>query len=243
MTWPLVLLLTLAASTPPPEVIRLAEEGAAALRDGDPSGAAAALEAVRAQGWESAALLVQLAAAYRMQGDLGRARLHAERAARLDPRGAHALAADLAREAGDPPRPPPGLLEALGAWTGRRVGPATLLGLAALGWTVGLLAAASLVRRQRSPRSLRGVVAVGLGTAALAGALALATLRAGPPSQAVVLAPETAVRTTPSLAADTLALLGAGRTVALRGGRDLWRRVRLPNGTSGWAEADALAPL
>jgi hypothetical protein len=48
------------------------------------------------------------------------------------------------------------------------------------------------------------------------------------------------VRAGPSADAGAVATLPAGRLVGLGRGEGLWRAVRLPDGTSGWAEAAAL---
>jgi Flp pilus assembly protein TadD len=137
----LALLVPLAAQADDrAEAERLFTLGVALAEEGDLAGAAAAFEGALATGWTSPALAFNLARTYHASGDLGRARLHAERAARLAPRDAEVQALRLRTEraAGDPPARAPTATGAALAWVGRRV-PAGLALVLAWGLWMGAL--------------------------------------------------------------------------------------------------------
>ena len=227
-----VLVLLLQVAAPSAEADRLFEAGAALLAEGDTAGAVAAWEGAADLGWTSSATEHNLGTVALMRGDVGRARLHLERAARLDPSSpvvAHNLR--LAREAaGVGARP---------AWRrawdrlGGVVPPGGLVALA-LGLAFTTLGVV-LMERRRLGVAL-GVLAV-VAVSAAAFALWERTAPVG-----IVVAPEADVRAAPSAAARGVARVRAGETVAVGDAEAGWRRVEA-DGAEGWLPEAAVERL
>lgn len=219
------------------EAARLFELGTALAAEGDTTGAVAAFEGARATGWTSAAVEHDLGTLALARGDIGRARLHLERAARLGPSAATAQNLRLVRERADAPAP----TAAERLWR-RLVATAGVGGLVVLALLLTYVAAAlaGLVR-QRGGRGLRaGAWALGaiaaIAVLAAVGALAEASRAVG-----VVLV-ESDVREAPSPEADGTGRLAPGQTLTLGGKTGGWRHVRT-GGAEGWVPAEAVERL
>ena len=233
----LALLLALAAAPAAAQAPRADAERAFALglalaAEGDTTGAAAAFEAARAGG-ASAALEHNLARLALARGDVGRARLAAERAYRLDPSAAGvADVLDAARQAaGD--APPTALRLRLDA----AVGPLGPLGVVLLALALAALAALAVWQRHRLPGLVVGL-AVALAALALGGAAALLAERT---ALDAVLVESAALRGAPSPDAPEGLRLDAGRLVHAGERRDGW--VRLGGGLDGWVPEGAVEAL
>ena len=214
------------------EADRLFTLGQQLVAEGDTTGAVAAWEGAVATGWTSAAAEHNLGTVALTRGDVPQARLHLERAARLDPLDA-AIAQNLrlARErAGE--RPPSSAQRAFAAV----VGVLTPLGLVALALAVafGALGLGMAGRRRW---------AAGLGVLAVA-AVSVATLAVMEVTRplAVVLVDEAPVVETPSPSAPGVARLRAGETVEAGEAVDGWRPVTVGR-SEGWVRADAVARI
>lgn len=239
-----LLILLLLVAGPPAGALhdaqRLLEQGNELIAEGEVLGAIAAYEQALQTGWRSPALLVNLSAAALQAGDDGRARLYAERAARLapsDPDAAHNLA--LARRAAgeSAPRPPTATGAAV-AWTASRVGAGAVLWMALVLWLVlcGMVA----LRFWRPSALLRRATLVMAPLAIAALALAAAVAHDEAASRGVVMVEEAVVRSAPDLNASTTTTIGAGELLRTRRTRGTWREVRLPDGATGWVDAGAL---
>jgi tetratricopeptide (TPR) repeat protein len=225
------------------EAERLFALGVALAEEGDLAGAAAAFEGALATGRTSPALAFNLARTYYAAGDLGRARLHAERAARLAPRDAEVQALRLRTEraAGEPPARAPTATGAALGWVGQRVPAGVALGLAWGLWmgALGLLAARPL-RGDWTKGGRRAVLLlVALAVLALGVAVVLAHEEARP--RAVVVGSGVTLRASPRPDAPAVQTLPPGRMVTLDRREGDWQRLRLPDGTLAWAEAGGLA--
>lgn len=222
---------------------RLAAANAAYLA-GDLDAAAAGYQALLADGFEGAALHLNLGNALLRLGQRGRAVASFERALRLDPGDADARANLALARAGNVDRVVGGeetsaaraLVERTPAWP-----TAVTLGACwALVW--GLLAA-----RLRAAGTARALLAAG-ALAALAGALGAGALLAAKAADArtpaaVVIAEASGVREGPELALKPAFELHAGTRLRLLERRGEAARVRLANGLEGWIRAGDLEAL
>ena len=233
------LLLALALLTGPAhaqadraEAERLFDLGNRLVAEGDTAGAVAAWEGAAEAGWTSAALQHNLGTVALTRGDVARARLHLERAARLAPLDdAVARNVALARQRAGEPEPA----------TARRVWNATLGVLRPLG--VVALALALAFGALGLAVAGRWRLAAGLGmlaALAVAGA-ALAVWEATRPV-GVVLVDDAAVVESPAATAPGVARLRAGETVEVGPEAAGWRPVAVGR-AEGWVRADAVAPL
>lgn len=238
----LALLIALAAGCtpePPPEAERLFALGVERAEAGDHRGGAAAFEAVLEAGWASPALLLNLAHAYAEAGDLGRARLYAERAERLAPRQGDVRAARnrLARLAGDPPARPPTVTEAVAARLARGIGSGVLLGLALALW-VAVTAGVAVLLWFRPRGLVERVGLVGLALAAVfVFGLAVLTARYEHRPEAVAMG-ETALYAAPG--GGEVGRVAAGRLLRLGPSEGAWQAVRLADGAEAWVGRDQI---
>lgn len=230
------LLLALALLQPAPdartEADRLFTLGQQLIAEGDSTGAVAAWEGALATGWTSAAAEHNLGTVALARGDAPRARLHLERAARLDPLDA-AIAQNLrlARErVGE--APPSASDRALASV----VGVLTPLGLVGLALAVSFGALGLLMAGRR--RLALGLGAVALGTITVA-AVAVAEVTR---PLAIVMVDEAPVVESPVPSAPGVVVLRAGEAVEAGDPVDGWRPVTLGQ-TDGWVRADAVAPI
>jgi hypothetical protein len=216
---------------------RLAAADALHLQ-GDLAGAAAAYEALRAEGLGGAALHANLGTTRWLLGERGRALaawLRAERAAPNDVavRANLALArtARVDRLDGDEGR---GLLARLAVRTPDPAAVAAFL----MPWTALWLALA--LRPRAAPRAL-AAAAVLCAVGAAAGGTLLATRAAEvEASRAVVVAPSAPARPGPERALRPAFELHEGAEVRVLEARGDAVRVRLPNGLEGWLDASAV---
>lgn len=228
----LALLLLQSAPDPRAEADRLFTLGTELIAEGDTSGAVAAWEGARATGLTSAAVEHNLGTVALRRGDVGRARLHLERAARLAPlNDAVTQNLRLARRAA-------GAAERSAverAWNGL-VGVVGRLGLVALALalTFGALGLFFLDRRR---------LALGVAAAALlAVAVASGALWERSRPLGVVLAPEADVTEEPSAESVTVARVRAGEVVQVGEAAAGWRRVEA-DGAEGWLPERAVERL
>ncbi len=234
MTGIVLLALLQAAPAPaasPAEAERLFAVGTALVAEGDTSGAVAAWQGAVATGWTSAAAEHNLGTVALARGQTAAARLHLERAARLDPLDdAVARNLALARARAGAPEP-----SAAGAGWTRAVAVVRPLGLVALALALAFGALALLLLDRR-----RVAVAVG-AVALLAVVAASAAVWERTRPLAVVMA-EVAVVESPAPSASAVARLRPGETVSVGEAEDGWRPVRVGR-ESGWVRADAVAPI
>lgn len=227
MTLALVLLL----ATTPAEADRLFALGTSLVAEGDTAGAVAAWQAAQATGWTSAAVEHNLGTVALARGDVGQARLHLERAARLAPLDADvARNVDLARVRSG--TSPPSF--ARRAWT-RAVAILNPLGLVALALALAFGALGLGLSGRRS-------WALGIGAAAVVGVAAASVAvweATATPGVAVV---EATVVEAPSPTASTLARLDAGAVLSVGEARDGWRQVRVGR-QRGWVRAESVVPI
>lgn len=227
-----LVLLLLQAAGPSAEAERLFEAGQALVAEGDTAGAVAAWEGVLATGWTAAAVEHNLGTLALERGDVGRARLHLERAARLDPASAstaHNLR--LAREAAG--------LGARPAWHAawdRLVGVVGPVGLVALALSLAFGALGVWFLERRRTAAAVGVLAL----VAVAAAGAALWERTRP--VAVVVAPEADVREAPAASAAAVARVRAGETVTVGESEAGWRHV-VADGEPGWLPEAAVERL
>ncbi len=228
----LVLVLALLQPAGPAEPDRLFDLGLQLVAEGDTAGAVAAWQGATADGWTSAAVEHNLGTVALARGDIARARLHLERAARLAPLdGAVARNLALARERAGEPAP----RSLRRAWN-RAVGVLTPFGMVALALAVAFGALGLAVAGRRRWAAGVGVLAVGAVVAA-AVAVGQATRPLG-----VVLADGVAVVESPAEAAPGVARLRAGEAVEVGEAEAGWRPVTVGR-AQGWVRADAVEPL
>ncbi|WP_412062140.1 hypothetical protein [Rubrivirga sp. IMCC45206] len=228
MTLALLLLLQLA---PQAEADRLFRLGVDLVAEGDTSGAVAAWQGARATGWASAAVEHNLGTVALARGETGPARLHLERAARLDPADP-AIARNVALARARAGAPPP--TAAVDVWR-RLVGIVTPLGVVGLALAL-VFGALGLALGGRTRASM------GLGAVAAVAVLAAAwTVRDATQPLGVALADAVVVEAR-SPDAPAVARLRAGETAQVGAAVDGWRAVRVGR-AEGWAPADAVAPL
>lgn len=245
----IALLLLLAFFQPAPddsaEAARLFALGNELYAEGDALGAAAAYERAAETGWTSAALETNLGTVYAEAGRLGRAVLHLERARRLDPNDeavAHNLTVVLDRLGDDvgaalPPS------ETAGRWLASTVGVGSLAVLA----FVLYLAVITLLVAWTWTRALpvwrrRALVALA-PLAVLVGAAAVLAARAEALPRAVVVAEAAALRTAPTPEAASAGSAPEGAVLVVTDRAGGWAEVRLPDGSTGWAEIGAVEEI
>lgn len=225
-------LLALLQPAPRAEADRLFDVGTTLVAEGDTAGAVAAWEGALATGLASAEAEYNLGAVALERGDLGRARLHLERAARLDPLDddtARALAEARERAGAAPP-------SALGRALGGVVGVVRPLGLVALALALAFGALGLLLVGRRRPALAVAAVA-GLAVVAAVAALWQATVTGG-----VVLADEAEVRAAPSPTAPPVARVRAGDVLGVGEVQAGWRRVESEGG-AGWVREAVVGVL
>ena len=232
----LLVLLALLQAAPAPaasraEAQRLFAVGNELVAEGDTSGAVAAWQGAAATGWASAAVQHNLGTVALARGETAAARLHLERAARLDPLD-DAVARNLALARARAGEPEPGAARA--AWT-RVVAVVRPLGLVALALALTFGALAVLLSGR-----LRVALAVGAVALLAVGAASAAVWERTRPL-AVAMA-EVAVLESPAPSAPAVVRLRPGETVSVGDARDGWRPVRAGQAT-GWVRADAVAPI
>ena len=225
-------LLALLQPAPRAEAERLFDVGARLVAEGDTAGAVAAWEGARRTGWASAAVEQNLGVVAQARGDVGRARLHLERAARLAPLdGAVAAALATARE--EAGAAPPSAAER--AWRAA-VGVARPVGLVALALALAFGALGLFLLGRRRPALVVGAVA------AVAVVAAGAALWGEGAVRGVVLVSVADVRAGPSATAPPLARVRAGEVVGVGEERAGWRRVAA-GGEEGWVWGGAVEGL
>ncbi len=241
----LALAVALAVGAPDPAepAARLAAANAR-LEAGDAEGAAAAYEALLAEGLESPALHVNLGAARLRAGRRGGAIASFERALRLDPRDGDARADLALARSRDLDR----LAAAPGASLVARVAERTPDGWAAAAlaapWALLWLLVALRRRAAGRLRAVAGLAAVLAGLAAGAGGVLLAARAAERRARvAVVVAAEAPVRDGPEAALRPAFTLHEGTAVRVVEAREDALRVRLANGLEGWIAARDLEEL
>ena len=220
-----------ASAASPAEAERLFAVGTELVAEGDTSGAVAAWQGAVATGWTSAAAEHNLGTVALARGQTAAARLHLERAARLDPLD-DAVVRNLALARARAGAPEPSVVQAAGARVVAVVRPLGLVTLA-LALTFGALALL-LMNRRRAALAV-GAVAL-LAVAAASGAV---WERTRPLAVAMSGA---AVVESPSPNASAVARLRPGETVSVGEAEDGWRPVRVGR-QSGWVRADAVAPI
>lgn len=226
MTAALLLLMAL-----PAQADSLFALGADLVTEGDTAGAVAAWQGAAATGWTSAALEHNLGTVALARGDVGRARLHLERAARLDPLDADvARNVALARErAGERPR-------GVGRRTwDRAVAVVRPLGLVllALALAFGALGTMLLGRRR---------VAVGVAVVA-AVAVAVATVAVWQTTRPLGVAlSDVSVAEEPASSTGGVARLSPGDVLEVGLEVEGWRPVRVGR-ARGWVRADAVEAI
>ncbi|MDT0632403.1 SH3 domain-containing protein [Rubrivirga sp. S365] len=225
-------LLVLLQPAPRAEAERLFDVGTTLVAEGDTAGAVAAWEGALDTGWASAAAEANLGAVAHERGDVGRARLHLERAARLAP-----LDGDVARALADAREAagaaPPTAAER--AWRGL-VGVVRPVGLVALALALAFGALALRLLGRRRPALVVSVVA------AFAVAAAGTSLWQAAQADGIVLADAADVREAPSPTAPPVARVRAGERVGVGEERAGWRRVSA-GGAEGWVRGGAVAAL
>ena len=178
-------------------------------------------------------------AAYKL-GELGRARLHYERAALLDPSNENLEAniALLKSKIVDRIAAVPQL--GLSSWISSWVGPGRLLGWAL--WALTWWSAAWLLwalrwrkesRDSRSTLAFLGAAALGLSLAGVWGARQC-TLASQRPSQLVVMADRVDILSTPSSGGTVLFQLHEGARACILDRTNGWAEIQLDNGNVGW---------
>jgi hypothetical protein len=226
----------------PADAERLHALGLELLEEGDHQGAVAALVAAEATGWTSAALRLHLSSAHLAAGEIGRARLHAERAARLAPTDAEVLRTldFVRRTAGEPPGRPPTATAAVVTWTGGRVGAAWATVLALVLWValVALVGFRAWTGRA-DPLIRRGTLVLLVATISVMSIAAAVSHEEARP-RAVVVAPEAELRGVPSAEAPVAGSLAEGWLVVLGPRRGAWQAVRLADGATAWVDGGAL---
>lgn len=250
-----LMLAGVARGSSPQEVLeraaRVFEQGLSAKDPGQARDhfrdSAAMLEGLAAeQGIRNAALEGNIANAYLLAGDVGRAVLHYRRAERLDPR-APGVRAGLgeARKAVDAAiRPSPATRTKSFLYTLRSAVPsAVILGGFGAGYTASWLAIALLVTGWRGPRRIaRALLVSGVPVAtAGAGVLVLGIVLDRAASDAVVLTPTMAMKG-PGTGIYLPAFekpLPPGVEITVLEQRGEWQRIRLGDGREAWVSGVA----
>jgi tetratricopeptide (TPR) repeat protein len=234
------------AEAQPAEAVRLYEEGSQRLLAGNYSGAVGSYRAAMDLGVGSAALYYNLGVAYYRLDRLGESIRFLERARRLAPsdrRILHNLEIARSRIPERFARLP------VRFWTRgwqRVVSTLGVGGLFAIGlvlwWLPFGLVAWRVRRGRRTPWTGRlGWPSAALAVAFLAFATA-ASVRSPFGDQAVIIEP-TAPLYTSAAGDDAGIVLHEGLTVDVEARDGMWLRVRLPNGVTGWVQAEAAAEV
>lgn len=234
-----------------PDVRAAFEEGNARYAERDYAEAVLAYERAEAAGYVSAALYHNLANAHVHLGQLGQAVCFYEKARRLapdDPRVRHNL--ETVRGRLDDPLvaapPAPGLVAAARHWpAGWSLG----LGLALTWLGVAALTAHAWPRpaEDDAPHFGGWLKATG-GLLLVAGLLFAALGWAASYAEAldrrtVVVASDAALRPAPAADGTPVTVLPEGSVLRLRRRRARWAEVALPDGTTGWLDATAVADV
>lgn len=243
--WVALLAAGVAAAPAAEDAGRAAEllaEGNAAYERHDYAGAADAYQRVLDYGLRHELVYYNLGNARFKQGRLGEAILRYEQALRLDPGDREAAdnlryAEGLTLDRVEAPEPP--ILVAAGRWLLRLTTPAEDAGLLlAAAWLLAVAACLWIVAPRRLFAYLAGLF---LALALLAGAaLALKEGAAEGAAAAVVLAEKADVLSAPASDATSLFTVHEGLRVEVRGMREGWAQILLPNGLNGWVPASAL---
>lgn len=241
----LLLLALFAAPQPDPEAARLFALGGDLYAEGDFHGATAAYEGALETGWTSPALELNLGNAYFEAGRLGYAVLHFERAHRLAPHDAavqHNLRLARSQLADGAPQPVPPA-QAAARWLARYVG-AWPLAAVAFGLYLAVLALVGVRvwTRTVSPWQRRALVVLVPLALLVAGAAVMAARFESAP-RAVVIAASAPLRTAPSPEAAGAGSAPEGAVLDVTARREPWLEVRLPDGSTGWAEGGVLEEL
>ena len=232
----LILVLALLQAAPAPaasraEAERLFAVGTDLIAEGDTSGAVAAWQGAVATGWTSPAAEHNLGTVALARGETATARLHLERAARLDPLD-EAIGRNLGLVRQQAGEAEPTAVQRGWAHAVAIVRPLGVVALA-LALAFGTLGLVLLGRRR---------LALGLGAVALV-AVGAAGLAVWERTRALaVVMTEAAVVEAPSLAASVVTRLEPGEAVTAGDAIEGWRSVRWGRET-GWVRADAVAPL
>ena len=239
----LLVALLLAAAPAGPSPVERFERANALYRAGDFSGAASGYEALAREGFASPSLHLNLGNARRRLGLRGPASASWERALRLDPGDADALANLRAERSDDPDGALAGEPTFLARVVERtRDGAAALLFLAA--WWV--LWGALALRHRAGGRARRALGALALLSALgvlSGGALVAGRARDRRLPLAVLVAPSSPVRDGPSLALKGAFELHEGTRVRILSTSGDFAHVRLDGGLEGWVAARDLDPL
>ncbi len=229
-----------------PDPVAFFQEGNRRYTAGDYAGAVEAYEAILAAGLEGADLYYNLGNAYFKAGELGRAILSWERAARLDPsdpdvRANLELARSLTADAIEP-LPRFWLLEAVSWWI--HVWPrGLLLGMAAAAWWLtGAGALLWIVADGARTRAWgrRLVWTAGLVSVLLGATVAARELGVGQPEEGVVLQEVVQVRSAPAEDDDlTLFEIHEGTRVRVMRRSGGWAEIALDDGKVGWVPVEA----
>lgn len=226
------------------------ERGNQLYQEGDFSGAIEAYEAVRAAGFQSAALDYNLGNAYFKSGDLGRSILEWERALVRAPGDPDATAnLELARSlTADAVEPLPRFwLFSAWSWWVQWLPRSLLILLVGGAWLVaGASVVTRLWSRNADVRWLTGWLAIG-GAAVvlvLGTNLLVRELRIGQPDRAVVLATAVPVRAAPAEDDDlTLFEIHEGTRVRVEQRTGEWAEVVLDDGKVGWVPIDVMEEI
>lgn len=221
--------------------------GNAAYQEGDFAAAVEAYEAVLESGYRSAGLEYNLANAYFKSGELGRAILHWERAARLAP-GDQDIQAnlDLARSLTvDAVEPLPRFwLSSVVDWWIGLLPAGWLRAIVALGWIAlsSGVVLRILARSAWAPSVGRGLVVTGtLLVLLFAPAMLMRETGVGMPDEGIILADAVQVRSAPSADDDlTLFEIHEGTKVRIDQRTGEWLEVVLEDGKVGWVPAAVL---
>lgn len=244
-------LLTLAgapfARAAPADQQGLFEEGNRLYQDGDFAGAVARYGAVLEEGFESAELYYNLGNAHFRLGEIGKAVLNYERAARLDP-ASDDVRANLAlvnQRLQDRIEPMPRfwLLSVYDWWM--RLIPRGALGalVAACYLLLGALLVMVVLRRPADWRRnlVRSACAAAVCTTVLGATLLVRETGLGSPEEAVVMAPEASVLSAPSTEGGlTVFTLHEGTKVRIDRRAGAWAEIVLADGKVGWLPLESL---
>ena len=235
------------ATAPAPAQQEIFEQGNQFYQAGDYSAAVEVYEAVRTSGFESPDLHYNLGNAYFKTGELGRSILSWERALRLAPGHADAVAnLELAvRLSADAIEPLPRfwLLSAVSWWV-NLVPRSALLVVVTLAWlafTCGALA--RIILTAEGSRRLGDCgIAAGAVTVVLFGFnLAVRELEVGQPERGVILAEAVAVRSAPTEDDDlTVFEVHEGTHVRIDQRTEQWAEIVLDDGKVGWIPVGAM---
>lgn len=226
-----LLVLLLQPSASPADAAHLFAVGSALVAEGDTAGAVAAWEGAAETGYASAEVSYNLGTLALARGEVGRARLHLERAARLAPAD-QAVMRNLAlarQAAGEPPQG-----RGAAVWARARAAlPPLLMVTVALGLAFAALGAVLAGRRRLG-------AAVGLAAALAVAAAGVSVWQSTRPLGVAIA--DVAVTASPSPTGELVARLREGEAVAVGTEADGWRAVRVGR-ARGFVRAAAVEPL